>query len=89
MLRSLLLAAGIGVAALAISSADAAPFHHNGFFGPRIGLGFGFGFAPNYDYYDDGYAYGYRYSCGWLYHRATVTGSPYWWHRYEECRDRY
>jgi hypothetical protein len=23
--------------------------------------------------------------CGWLRHRALVTGSPYWWHRYHEC----
>ena len=25
-------------------------------------------------------------SCGWLRHRAIVTGSPYWWRRYYRCR---
>jgi hypothetical protein len=23
--------------------------------------------------------------CAWLHHRALVTGSPYWWHRYRWC----
>jgi hypothetical protein len=23
--------------------------------------------------------------CGWLLHRAEVTGSPYWWRRYDLC----
>jgi hypothetical protein len=23
--------------------------------------------------------------CGWIKHRAIVTGSPYWWSRYHEC----
>jgi hypothetical protein len=23
--------------------------------------------------------------CYWLLRRAQITGSPYWWHRYEEC----
>lgn len=31
------------------------------------------------------YAYGYG-GCGWLRHRALVTGSSYWWHRYRVCR---
>ena len=31
-----------------------------------------------------GYSYGPR--CGWLRHRALVTGSRYWWHRYWQCR---
>lgn len=35
-------------------------------------------------YYDDGY-YGYGYDCDWLYQRAIVTGSPYWWRRYRAC----
>src|SRR5262245_47734733 len=32
------------------------------------------------------YAYSYGGGCGWLRHRAIVTGSPYWWHRYRVCR---
>jgi hypothetical protein len=32
------------------------------------------------------YSYSYGYGCGWLRHRALVTGSPYWWHRYRACR---
>jgi hypothetical protein len=32
------------------------------------------------------YSYGYGDGCGWLRHRALVTGSPYWWHRYRACR---
>jgi opacity protein-like surface antigen len=32
------------------------------------------------------YSYGYGGGCGWLRHRAVVTGSPYWWHRYRLCR---
>jgi hypothetical protein len=32
-----------------------------------------------------GYVYaGHR--CGWLRHRAIVTGSAYWWRRYYRCR---
>jgi hypothetical protein len=36
----------------------------------------------SYGYYDDGY---YGYDCEWLYRRAIVTGSPYWWRRYRNC----
>jgi hypothetical protein len=27
------------------------------------------------------YDYGYG-NCAWLYHQAVITGSPYWWQRY-------
>ena len=27
-----------------------------------------------------------RGGCAWLRHRAVVTGSPYWWRRYKQCR---
>ena len=30
-------------------------------------------------------AYYYANSCSWLRHRALVTGSPYWWSRYQDC----
>jgi uncharacterized membrane protein len=30
-------------------------------------------------------AYYYGNSCSWLRHRALVTGSPYWWSRYQDC----
>jgi len=33
-------------------------------------------------YGPDYYAYG---DCGWLLRRAEVTGSPYWWSRYDAC----
>ena len=32
-----------------------------------------------------GTVYGYGGGCAWLRHRALVTGSPYWWHRYRWC----
>ena len=36
------------------------------------------------------YLYAYTsYGCDWLYRRAIVTGSPYWWNRYYACRDGY
>jgi len=31
------------------------------------------------------YYYDYGYDCGWLLRRAHVTGSPYWWSRYNAC----
>jgi hypothetical protein len=53
-------------------------FHH----GHRVFVGYGF----YYGYYDgDYYDYGYGGGCGWLYRRAVVTGSPYWWNRYNAC----
>jgi hypothetical protein len=33
-------------------------------------------------YGPDYYAYG---DCDWLLRRARITGSPYWWHRYNAC----
>jgi len=29
--------------------------------------------------------YGYYGDCGWLRHRAAITGSRYWWRRYQAC----
>jgi hypothetical protein len=57
-------------------------WHGSGFHGHR-------GFSPLWlvpgvavgAYYADSY-YG---GCGWLYRQASYTGSPYWWHRYQEC----
>jgi hypothetical protein len=48
--------------------------HHRRF---RRFVGYGF------PYYDYGYYYGG--DCGWLYRRARITGSPYWWNRYYAC----
>jgi hypothetical protein len=31
------------------------------------------------------YAYNSGYSCSWLRRQAIITGSPYWWQRYQEC----
>ncbi|HEX2843188.1 hypothetical protein [Hyphomicrobium sp.] len=37
-----------------------------------------------------GYYYGgYGGGCGWLYRRASVTGSSYWWRRYQACVGSY
>jgi hypothetical protein len=33
--------------------------------------------------YGPDYAYGY--DCDWLRRRAAITGSPYWWDRYNAC----
>lgn len=56
--------------------------HHNRrfFYGaPFVGYYGGYGYG-----YDGGYG-----DCGWLKRRAIVTGSGYWWRRYEACRYRY
>ena len=50
-------------------------FHHRRGFGVIVGNG----------YYDGDYDYGYAGGCEWLHHRAVVTGSRYWWRRYEDC----
>ena len=31
------------------------------------------------------YYYDYGYNCSWLRRQAAITGSPYWWRRYELC----
>ena len=31
------------------------------------------------------YYYDYGYDCGWLRRQAAITGSPYWWSRYNAC----
>jgi hypothetical protein len=40
--------------------------------------------APYVAYGAYSYSYG---NCYWLRERAIVTGSSYWWQRYEACRD--
>jgi len=106
MLKAVLMASTLGMAALTLSAPEASAAiapqfakatntvltpvgwgHHHGFhrfggfhhrhFGHR---GFFIG-APVY-----GYGYGYGDGCGWLRHRAVVTGSAYWWRRYRWCR---
>ncbi|AGK56912.1 hypothetical protein HYPDE_26148 [Hyphomicrobium denitrificans 1NES1] len=32
-----------------------------------------------------GYPYYYGNNCAWIYQRALVTGSAYWWNRYYDC----
>lgn len=32
-------------------------------------------------------AYAYSASCDWLHRKAVITGSPYWWYRFEACLD--
>jgi len=47
-------------------------FHNRRFF---VGNAFFFGGYPYYGYGN----------CYWLKRRAIITGSPYWWSRYEDC----
>lgn len=54
-----------------------AHFHRRVF----VGVPFAYGAYPYY--YDDGGG------CYWLRRRAAVTGSPYWWSRYEACLGGY
>ena len=35
------------------------------------------------------YYYDYGYDCGWLRRQAVITGSSYWWRRYELCTGYY
>jgi hypothetical protein len=34
-------------------------------------------------------SYGYGGGCSWLRSQALITGSPYWWNRYYQCRGYY
>jgi hypothetical protein len=65
--------------------------HARRFYGGRFvrrGIGVGaIGLPLAYGAYY--YGYGYGDGCGWLRHRALVTGSGYWWNRYYACRDGY
>lgn len=59
--------------------------HHGGHHhhrGRRIIIGAPYLYDYDYGYYDDGYAGD---DCGWLYRRASRTGSAYWWRRYRAC----
>jgi hypothetical protein len=58
-------------------------FHHFHDHNRFVAVGVG-GWWPGY--YDYGYGYG---GCGWLYNRAAITGSPYWWDRYYACTSYY
>jgi len=108
MLKAVLMAATLGLAALTCSTPEASAAvvpslgkatsnlvtpvgwgHHHGFHGVRR---FG-GFHHHRHFGHRGffigapiYAYGYGDGCGWLRHRAIVTGSSYWWRRYRWCR---
>jgi hypothetical protein len=39
-------------------------------------------YGPDIFVYGGGYGYG---DCGWLRRQAVITGSPYWWQRYQDC----
>jgi hypothetical protein len=49
--------------------------HHNN----RFITGYPFWYGGGY-YASNGYG-----DCGWLRRQAIITGSPYWWQRYQEC----
>ncbi len=38
-----------------------------------------YGYSGDYGYYNG--------TCAYEYNRAVVTGSAYWWNRYQECID--
>jgi hypothetical protein len=48
--------------------------HHNRFF-----VGSPFWYGGGY------YAYNGYGNCAWLRRQAIITGSPYWWSRYQDC----
>lgn len=48
----------------------------------RHGKNFRRFYGPDIFVYGDSYGYG---DCGWLRRQAVITGSPYWWRRYQEC----
>lgn len=75
---SALAIAAAAIATASLPSTKAEAFHRRHVIGISIGV-------PLVGY---GAYYGYRaYSeCGWLRHRAVVTGNPYWWSRYNACR---
>ncbi len=52
-------------------------WRHRGWRGSRIIIG------PSYGYR---YGHGYGRGCHWLKRKAIVTGSRYWWRRYNQCR---
>ena len=54
---------------------------HSRHFIRRHGRHFFFASGVGFWFYD-GYYYG---DCAWLRQRAIVTGSSYWWHRYNQC----
>jgi hypothetical protein len=54
---------------------------HSRHFIRRHGRHFAWGSGIGFWFYD-GYYYG---DCAWLRQRAIVTGSSYWWHRYNQC----
>jgi opacity protein-like surface antigen len=96
MIRNLILGsaltASLLVAPVAASSAESAAatvqpvgWHHGWHGGWHRGFWGGpYWWGPpvvGYGWYGRGYG-----RCGWLHRRAVYTGSPYWWHRYHECR---
>jgi hypothetical protein len=101
MLKNVLLAAAMSFTALTTSAASsqalprlgaptqaitASPIRFGGFhhFGGFHGFRRFHGFGPGIIIGAPGFYYGYG-GCAWLRHRALVTGSPYWWHRYHLC----
>jgi hypothetical protein len=50
-------------------------FHNRRFFVSNVFIGGGYPY-----YYGD---------CYWLRRQAIITGSPYWWARYQACRGYY
>ena len=74
---ALIAAAAFGATSLA-ATAPAQAHHRHG-----LGLSISFG---------DGYGYSRIYAgrrCGWLRREAAMTGSPYLWDRYYDCRAGY
>jgi hypothetical protein len=56
---------------------------------PRVHRHRHYGFRRHYGFIGGPvyiHRYHYRGGCRWLRHRALVTGSSYWWHRYRACR---
>lgn len=100
MLKRLLAASALALAALTLSAADtpsaaftrlAAPAASGSLATVRWHGHPGFWrFGAPYRFHRrvfiGGPVYAYGGGCAWLRQRALVTGSPYWWRRYRWCR---
>ena len=71
-------ALALGAAVIALTGLQSTPAQAGK---KHIHIHFGY---PGYVGY--GYVYGYHHSCWWLKKKAIHTGSPYWWHKYHQCK---
>jgi hypothetical protein len=89
MLKRLLAASALALAALTFSAAETPSAALPRLGAPAASPGF-WRFRGPYRFHRRVFigapVYAYAGGCAWLRHRALVTGSPYWWRRYRWCR---